>query len=288
VGEGGKVIYAVPGVPYEMQEIVSGAVLPDLQRRAGKLAIIRSRTLRTWGDSESGLAERLAEHRAELDDAGVDAPTLAFLASGIEGLKVRITVKADDEDRARKLLDDEERVVRGILGDIVFGVDDETMEHAVAKVLAQRGLTLAVAESLTGGLVASRLVNVPGASGWFRGGIVSYATDLKHDLLGVPEGPVVTSEAAAAMAEGVRRRLGADIGLGVTGVAGPDEQEGQRPGTVFMAVAMGVDEPVVARIGLPGDRDRVRQFACISLLDLLRRRLDRSPEAVARDREPIS
>jgi nicotinamide-nucleotide amidase len=213
---------------------------------------------------------------------------LAFLASGIEGLKVRITVKADDEDRARKLLDDEERVVRGILGDIVFGVDDETMEHAVAKVLAQRGLTLAVAESLTGGLVASRLVNVPGASGWFRGGIVSYATDLKHDLLGVPEGPVVTSEAAAAMAEGVRRRLGADIGLGVTGVAGPDEQEGQRPGTVFMAVAMGVDEPVVARIGLPGDRDRVRQFACISLLDLLRRRLDRSPEAVARDREPIS
>jgi nicotinamide-nucleotide amidase len=287
VGEG-KVIYAVPGVPYELQEIVSGAVLPDMQRRAGKLAIIHSRTLRTWGDSESGLAERLADHMAELDDAGSEAPTLAFLASGIEGLKVRITVKADDEDRACKLLDDEERVVRGILGDIVFGVDDETMEHAVARVLVQRGLTLAVAESLTGGLVASRLVNVPGASGWFRGGIVSYATDLKHDLLGVPEGPVVTSEAAAAMADGVRRRLGADIGLGVTGVAGPDEQEGQRPGTVFMAVAMGADEPVVARIGLPGDRDRVRQFACISLLDLLRRRLDGSAEAAARDHEPIS
>ena len=287
VGDG-KVIYAVPGVPYEMQEIVAGAVLPDMQRRAGKLAIIRSRTLRTWGDSESGLAERLAEHMAELDDAGPEAPTLAFLASGIEGLKVRITVKADDEDRARKLLDDEERVVRGIVGDIVFGVDEETMEHAVARLLVGRGLTLAVAESLTGGLVSSRLVNVPGASGWFRGGIVSYATDLKHDLLGVPEGPVVTSEAAAAMAEGVRRRLDADIGLGVTGVAGPDEQEGQRPGTVFMAVAVGDDEPVVVRVGLPGDRDRVRQFACISLLDLLRRRLDRSGEASARDREPIS
>jgi nicotinamide-nucleotide amidase len=288
VGEGGKVIYAVPGVPYEMQEIMSGAVLPDMQRRAGKLAIIRSRTLRTWGDSESGLAERLAEHMAELDDAGSEAPTLAFLASGIEGLKVRITVKADDEDRARKLLDDEERVVRGILGDIVFGVDDETMERAVAKVLVQRGLTLAVAESLTGGLVSSRLVNVPGASGWFRGGIVSYATDLKHDLLGVPEGPVVTSEAAVAMADGARRRLGADIGLSVTGVAGPDEQESQRPGTVFMAVATGDDEPVVARAGLPGDRDRVRQFACISLLDLLRRRLDGSADAPARDRPPIS
>ena len=133
VGEGGKVIYAVPGVPYEMQEIVSGAVLPDMQRRAGKLAIIGSRTLRTWGDSESGLAERLAEHMAELDGAGPEAPTLAFLASGIEGLKVRITVKADDEDHVRKLLDDEERVVRGIVGDIVFGVDDETMEHAIGE-----------------------------------------------------------------------------------------------------------------------------------------------------------
>jgi nicotinamide-nucleotide amidase len=225
---------------------------------------------------------------AELDDAGPAAPTLAFLASGIEGLKVRITVKADDEDRARELLDAEERVVRAILGDMVFGVDDETMEHAVAKVLVRRGLTLAVAESLTGGLVASRLVNVPGASSWFRGGIVSYATDLKHDLLGVPEGPVVTSAAAAAMAEGVRRRLGADIGLGVTGVAGPDEQEGQRPGTVFMAVAMGDDEQVVVRVGLPGDRDRVRQFACISLLDLLRRRLDGSAEPAALDHESIS
>ena len=286
VGEGGKVIYAVPGVPYEMQEIVAGAVLPDMRRRAGKLAIIRSRTLRTWGDSESGLAERLAEHMAELDDAGPEAPTLAFLASGIEGLKVRITVKADDDDVARKLLDDEERVVRGIVGDIVFGVDEETMEHAVAKLLVPRGLTLAVAESLTGGLVSSRLVNVPGASGWFRGGIVSYSTDVKHDLLGVPEGPVVTAAAAAAMAAGVRRRLNADIGLAVTGVAGPDEQEGQPPGTVFMAVALGDDEPIVVRVGLPGDRDRVRQFACISLLDLLRRSLERSAEASDRDREP--
>jgi nicotinamide-nucleotide amidase len=287
VGEGGKVMYAVPGVPYEMQEIVAGAVLPDMQRRAGRLAIIRSRTLRTWGDSESGLAERLAEHMAELDDAGPEAPTLAFLASGIEGLKVRITVKADDDDVARKLLDDEERVVRGIVGDIVFGVDEETMEHAVAELLVRQGLTLAVAESLTGGLVSSRLVNVPGASGWFRGGIVSYATDVKHDLLGVAEGPVVTSEAAAAMAAGVRRRLHADVGLAVTGVAGPDEQEGQPPGTVFMAAALGDDEPIVVRVGLPGDRDRVRQFACISLLDLLRRSLERSGEASARDREPI-
>ena len=99
---GDKVVYAVPGVPYELQEIVRGAILPDLARRAGTVAVIRSRTLRTWGESESGLAERLADHMAELDAAGPGAPTLAFLASGIEGLKVRITVKAADEgDRTR-------------------------------------------------------------------------------------------------------------------------------------------------------------------------------------------
>jgi nicotinamide-nucleotide amidase len=272
---GDKVIYAVPGVPYEMQEIVTGAVLPDLRRRAGKLAIIRSRTLRTWGESESGLAERLAGHMAELDHGGPTAPTLAFLASGIEGLKVRITVKAGDEDSAGRLLTDEERIVRGLVGDLVFGVDDESMEHAVAALLVEQGLSLAVAESLTGGLVASRLVNVPGASDWFRGGVVAYASDVKFDLLDVPAGPVVTAEAAAAMAAGVRRRLDADVGLGVTGVAGPDESEGQPPGTVFMAVAVGDDEPIAVRVRLPGDRDRVRQFACISLLDLLRRTLAR-------------
>jgi nicotinamide-nucleotide amidase len=270
---GDKVVYAVPGVPYEMQEIVRGAILPDLARRAGTLPVIRSRTLRTWGDSESGLAEKLAPHMAELDTAGATAPTLAFLASGIEGLKVRITVKADDEATARARLDAEEAVVRNIVGDIVFGVDGETMEHAVGQALLARGLTLAVAESLTGGLVAARVVDVPGASNWFRGGVVSYATDVKFSVLGVPEGPVVTSEAAAAMATGVRDLLGADVGLGVTGVAGPESAEGHAPGTVFLGAVVGDDLPVTAQVTLPGDRVRVRQFACISLLDMLRRLL---------------
>ena len=273
---GDKVIYAVPGVPYELQEIISGAVLPDLVRRAGSVAVIRSRTLRTWGDSESGLAEKLADHMLALDSAGPGAPTLAFLASGIEGLKVRITVKADSEDAAARLIAGEDEIVRSLIGDIVFGVDDETMEHAVASLLLARGLTLAVAESLTGGLVASRLVNVSGASEWFRGGVVSYASDVKYSLLDVPEGPVVSAAAAAAMATGVAAKLGADVGLAVTGVAGPDSQEGHPPGTVFMAVALPDQQPITVEAGLPGDRARVRQFACISLLDLLRRTLSRS------------
>jgi nicotinamide-nucleotide amidase len=270
---GDKVVYAVPGVPYELQEIVGGAVLPDLARRAGTVAVIRSRTLRTWGDSESGLAERLADHMVELDAAGPTAPTLAFLASGIEGLKVRITVKADDEDTAAQLIEAEDKIVRDLVGDIVFGVDDETMEHAVAKLLVARGLTLAVAESLTGGLVASRLVDVPGASDWFRGGVVSYAPEVKFSVLDVPEGPVVSAGTAAAMARGVRRLLGADVGLGVTGVAGPDSLEGEPPGTVYLSAVVGDADPVTTRVTLPGDRERVRQFACISLLDMLRRLL---------------
>jgi len=268
---GDKVVYALPGVPYEMQAITLGAVIPDLQRRAGQSSVITSRTLRTWGESESGLAERLATHLAELDETG--AATLAYLASGIEGLKVRITVKAADEAAAQAALDAEEAVLRDLLGTLVFGIDDMSMEHAVAELLVDRGLTLAVAESLTGGLVAARLVNVVGASTWFRGGVVAYASDVKHTLLDVPAGPVVSEPAAAAMATGVRRALGADVGLAVTGVAGPDPQDGEPPGVVFLAVA-GLDEkPLVARVTLPGDRDRVRQFACISLLDLLRHRL---------------
>ena len=130
-----------------------------------------------------------------------------------------------------------------------------------------------MAESLTGGLIASRLVDVPGASAWFRGGVVSYASDVKFSVLDVPEGPVVSAEAAAAMATGVRYLLGAEVGLAITGVAGPEPLEGQPPGTVFLAVVVGDAQPVTAHVTLPGDRRRVRQFSCISVLDLLRRLL---------------
>ncbi len=267
---GDKVIYAVPGVPYEMKEMVTGTVLPDLARRAGLSSVIRSRTLRTWGQSESGLAEMLADRIDELDVTG--NPTIAFLASGIEGLKVRITAKADDDAAAEAILDAEEAVLLPIIGEYVFGRDDETMESVVLDLLRERALTLAVAESVTGGLITARLTDIPGASEVLRGGVVAYASEVKFDVLGVPEGPVVTPETAKAMADGVRRELGADVGLGVTGVAGPDEQEGQRVGTVHLGIALG-DEVEAVTLGLPGDRKRIRDFATITLLDLLRRRL---------------
>jgi nicotinamide-nucleotide amidase len=158
------------------------------------------------------------------------------------------------------------------LGDLVFGVDDQTMEDAVGSLLIAHGLTLGVAESLTGGLVGARLTNVAGASEFFTGSIVSYDSEVKFDLLGVPEGPVVSEQAAGAMAEAACKLLEADVGLGVTGVAGPAEQDGQPVGTVIMGVTLDGDTQVV-RVRLPGMRDQVRQFATISLMDFLRRRL---------------
>ena len=277
VGEG-QVVYAVPGVPRELYAIVSGAVLPDLRRRAGAseaVAAIRSRTLKTWGESESGLAERLADRITTLDAVG--NPTLAFLASDIEGLKVRITAKAGDDAAVGAMLDAEEAEVRAILGDLVFGVDGDTMESVVASALSARGLTLGLAESITGGLMASRLTDVAGVSEVFRGSVVSYASEVKFDVLGVPEGPVVSAECAMAMAAGARRVLEADVGLAVTGVAGPAEQEGQPVGTVFVGVAIGDAAPEAVRIALPGDRRTIRELTAISALDLLRRRLQALP-----------
>jgi len=270
------VIYAVPGVPWEMKEMMLATVVPDLQLRAGITSVIRSRTLRTWGESESGLAELLAGRIDHLDGTG--NPTLAFLASGIEGLKVRITAKADTDVAAEALLAAEEAEVRGLLGPLVFGVDDDTMESVVLDLLRADGRTLAVAESLTGGMIGSRLCDVPGASDVFRGAVVSYASEVKFDVLGVDPGPVVTTDAAVAMAEGVRRMLGADIGIAATGVAGPDEQEGRPVGTVCLAVisSTGEDaEPVVEslEIHLPGGRRQIREFTVITLLGLLRRHL---------------
>ena len=269
---GDKVVYALPGVPYEMADMMERAVIPDLQARSGTPAVIVSRTLRTWGLAESTLAEVVAPRLDDLDARGGN-PTIAFLASGIEGIKVRVTAKAPDRATALAMLGEEERELRAILGDLVFGVDDQSMEHAVAERLLGAGLTLAVAESLTGGLVASRLVNVAGASEWFKGGVVAYDPEVKYSVLGVPRGPVVTAEAARAMAEGVRRVTGADVGLATTGVAGPEIQEGMPAGTVFLGLALPGAEAEASEAHLPGDRDRVRQFATISLLDLLRRRL---------------
>ena len=265
-----KVVYAVPGVPWEMHQMVEGTILPDLKRRAGISSVIRSRTLRTWGRSESGLAEDLANEIERIDSDG--GATIAFLASGMEGLKVRLTAKAATDAEADALLADGEARVRAIVGDIVFGMDDQTMESVVLDLLVDQGLRLATAESLTGGMIGTRLTEVPGASRAFVGSVVAYDSGVKQSLLGVPAGPVVSEQAVVAMALGVCDLLRADVSVAVTGVAGPGPQEGQEPGTVWMATCVdGEVETDLTR--WPFDRPRIRQFTVITVLAALRRRL---------------
>lgn len=273
VGE--KVIYAVPGVPLEMRQMIEGTVIPDLVSRSGEVAAIRSRVLRTWGQSESGLAEMLAEEIERLD--GTSGVTLAFLASGMEGLKVRITAKAPTETEVEALLNDEEARVRSIIGPLVFGIDEENMETVVLKELVTQGLTLATAESMTGGLIASRLTDIPGSSQAFLGSVVSYANAVKHEVLNVPDGPVVSEQAVLSMARGVCEVLGADVSVAVTGVAGPEPQEGNRPGLVWIGTS--VDGEVEAvEVQFPYDRTMARQLTVITALDILRRRLIKRAE----------
>ena len=266
-----KVVYAVPGVPHEMQDMIHRAIIPDLLERSGERAVIASRVLRTWGESESGLNERLDGIIDQLETP--DTPTLAFLASGWNGLKVRLTAKGKTADDCAAQLDQWEAAVREEIGEFVFGTDEDTMESVVLDLCRQRGLTLAVAESVTGGLVGGRLTDIPGASEVFVGGVVSYATSVKQQLLGVSDGPVVSELAAREMAAGVRERLVADVGLSLTGVAGPDEQDGEPAGTLFVGmIGPGFEE--VRQIRLPGIREQMRQFSVITALGFLRRHLD--------------
>jgi nicotinamide-nucleotide amidase len=265
-----KVVFAVPGVPHEMQEMFGRAIVPELQRRSGEQAAIVSRVLRTWGESESGLNERLHDVVAELDAPG--RATLAFLASGWEGIKIRLTMKTPTRAAAEAVLDEWEQRIRAELGDLVFGVDDDTIESVVLDMMRRRGLTLALAESVTGGLVSARLTGVAGASDVLRGSVVSYASEVKYDLLGVAEGPVVNERAAVEMATGARRVLGADVGLALTGVAGPTEQDGVPVGTLCIGLADGRGTASTT-VRLPGQREQMRQFSVISSLDFLRRRL---------------
>ena len=255
---GDKVIYAVPGVPHEMRTMMEGTVLHDLQRRSGETAVIRSRVLRTWGNSESGLAERLADRIDQLDRLG--NPTLAFQASGIEGIKVRITAKSPDEGTAESILSAEEGLIRGMLGDVIFGIDKESMETVVLDMLGERGMTLAVAEGLTGGVMASRLSEIDQRMAIFRGG--SVGTEIEDDSRG---GEECATEATAK----VRQTFGTDVGLAVATARRRDEQP---RATVYVCLDInGLSH--TQTVSLPGDRNRFRNYAVINALNFLRRTL---------------
>ena len=278
---GDVVLYALPGVPTEMREIFTAWVRDELAERAGRGSVLLSRQFHTVGIWESEVAQRLADIDAELDAVG--NPTLAYLASQGQTL-VRVTAKAASVDEATALIDAVDLRVRAALGDVIYGVDDETLESVVQTALLRAGATVATAESLTGGLLSAALTTISGSSATCRGGVVAYATDAKRSLLGVPasllaERGAVDADVALAMAAGCRDAFGATYGIATTGVAGPTEQDGKPVGTVFIAI-VGPDDAeqahgvrVVRELRLRGSRERIRQAAVTTALDILRRLL---------------
>jgi len=265
----GRILIAVPGPPGEMRRMWEAEVEPELRRRTGG-GVLVSRTLKTVGVTEGGVDEMLGELlRSTNPSVGV--------YSRADGIQVRIAAKAAGRDEAERLIAPVEAEARRRLGDAVWGVDDDTLEKAVGSMLRERGLTLATMESCTGGLLASTITDVPGSSDYFRGGLVSYATEVKI-ALGVSREVVerhgvVSGECAREMARVARERLAADIGIGVTGVAGPDAQEEKPAGTVHVALDDGRGSPRVASYAMPQSRADVKRRAVTTALSLLRRAL---------------
>ncbi len=267
----GGVVYALPGVPHEMQAMFTDSVLPDLLTLAGERQCLVHRVLRTAGMWESAVAAALADQVERLEKAG--GVTVAFLASGGQ-TRVRLSAKGASRAEALEAIAPEEALAREALGSGCYGADDDSLEEVVLTLLRERGATLSVAESLTGGQLGAMVSAPGGASDVFRGGITAYAIGLKSDLLGVDDGLLeefgaVSGETAQEMAAQVRVRCATTYGVSLTGVAGPAEQEGRRVGTVHVGIA-DPDGATSTALRLPGDRAQVRTYACVAALNLLR------------------
>jgi nicotinamide-nucleotide amidase len=269
----GSLLFAVPGVPWEMEAMLDKTVVPVLKERAGAAATVSKEVL-VVGLGES----RTHELIADLVE-GQTNPTIAYRA-GAGVVRVRLTAKASDEATAIGLIRPTEEKIRERLGISALPLDAPSVGDAVGNMLRDRGATVAVAESLTGGLIGAELTSTSGAGDFFAGSIVCYTTESKRDVVGVDEailsGPGAVSEgAAAALARGAARRFNADLGLSATGVAGPSEQEGKPVGTIFVAAALG-GRTEVRHVQAYGSRDHIRALAVASVLDLGRRLLQES------------
>jgi len=265
----GRVIIAMPGPPGEMRRMWEAEVEPELRRRSQGIVLI-SRTLKT-SDVTEGLVDEL------LGDLKHAANPTVSVYSRADGIQVRIAAKAADRHAAEALIAPVEAEAHRALGDAVWGADADTLESVVGRLLRERGFSLATVESCTGGLLASTITDVPGSSDYFKGGLVSYATEMKL-AWGVSREVVetygvISAECAREMARVARERLSADVGIGVTGVAGPDEQEGKPAGTVHIALDDGSGDARVVSYQFAQSREMVKRRAVTTALSLLRRTL---------------
>ena len=268
-------VLMLPGPPHEMETMLRRCAIPYLRRLSQE--VIVSRDIMTFGMGESSVDQLLHETMSHMEN-----PTLATYAKPCE-VRLRATAKAADTAQAEAMLSPVVEQVRTALGDIVYGIDVENLESVCLSLLKERHLTLATAESCTGGLVAQRITALPGASAVFRGGVVSYWTEVKAAVLGVPQDLLdqygaVSEECARSMAENARRITGADIGLSVTGVAGPDPDERNNPvGLVYVGLAS-PDGTWCRKLELgKRRRDRIQDLAANHAYDMLRRCLTGLP-----------
>jgi nicotinamide-nucleotide amidase len=265
----GKLIIAMPGPPSEMIRMWEDEVGPELERR-NPGAVLVTRTLKTAGMGEGHIDETISSLLSSAN------PSIGVYARA-DGVQLRIGAKAATREEAMRLIEPVESEIRALLGNVIWGADEETFEASVGALLKERGLTLATMESCTGGLLADTITNVPGTSDCYRGGLVTYATEMKIEW-GVEREVierhgVISAECAAAMARAVRERLHADIGIGITGVAGPGEQDGKPPGTVHIGLDAGFAEPQIISYHFAQGRGAVKRRAVTTALAMLRRTL---------------
>lgn len=263
----GKIIVSMPGVPFEMKRMWAEEAEPQLAKMGGGL--IYSLTIKTVGIGESAAEEQV---RHLMDGSN---PTLAPYAKP-DGVYLRATAKAATRAEAEAMVNQLADQVRAALGPYIYGYNDETLELAVGKLLLEHNMTLGTMESFTGGLIAHNLTNTPGSSKWYQGGIVAYQNELKEQY-GVPaeiiaQHGVISAECAAAMATAARRSTGASVGLGTTGVAGPDEQEGKPAGTCFLAVDFNGEIRTVEQF-FKYPRAEVKRLGAMGAVNMVRRML---------------
>lgn len=260
--------FAVPGVPKEMKWMLEDEVLPILRAKKPEHFILH-RKLRTTGISESALyekIEKLIEPQGEIK--------VAFLP-GYLGVNIRLTMESRDKNQAQVKIDEFEQKIREVLGTYIYGVDDQSLEEVVGKLLLERKKTIAVAESCTGGLISARFTNISGSSKYFERGVVTYSNEAKTELLSVPKEIIekygaVSEEVAILMAEGVRKLAKTDYGLSVTGIAGPTGGTPQKPvGLVFVGFAHENDS-FAQRFLFGEDRKSNRERASQAVLNLVR------------------
>jgi nicotinamide-nucleotide amidase len=270
--DAGRWVAMLPGVPREMRGMLADTLLPRLGSRVNATTVVRSLTLRTVGVAESALADQI-----ESMDGGPLGVSLAYLPS-IAGVDLRLSVRDIPADEAASRLDEAAARLRARVGESIYGEGDDDLAAVVLDLCRQRGLTIGVAESCTGGLLGARLTAIAGSSDVVQGGVISYSNRAKIELLGVDESLIrthgaVSEQVACAMAAGARRATKASVGLAITGVAGPGGGSEEKPvGTVWIAVDINGDtQPRLLRMW--GDREEIRQRSAQWTMELLRQRL---------------